>query len=189
VSAGRAGRAGWLALIGAAAAVTVWVAQSPPDEDGGGAAPGEAATFYLREAQLAETGPDGRWQVQVEADSARESAPGSRLVELTGVRALYHPGGDDAWRLSADRGELPPGGQKLALAGAVRLTPAEGTRRFGPVVTTPTLEVDLVREVASTAAAVRIDFGRHALLARGMEADMRAGTLRLESELHGTFTP
>ena len=56
-------------------------------------------------------------------------------------------------------------------------------------VTLDTLRYDVPEGVASTKDDVRIDFGGHTLTARGMVANMKERTLRLESKVHGRFQP
>jgi lipopolysaccharide export system protein LptC len=46
-----------------------------------------------------------------------------------------------------------------------------------------------VTEVADTRAPVELAFGAHRVRALGMRADLKSGTLRLESDVNGRFTP
>lgn len=172
--------------FGLLAAVTAWWGHRPEDAPIANGAQPTAPAYSLREAVLEETGPDGRWRLRIETATASEAAPGTREIDLNQVRALYHPGSPDAWRLQASRGHLPAGGRRLQLAGEVRLQPVS-LRDHTPDISTDRLSVDLDRERATTAAPVTIHFGPHALEAKGLTADMKAGTLRLESALHGTF--
>jgi len=43
--------------------------------------------------------------------------------------------------------------------------------------------------VASTKSDVRIDFGQHTLTARGLVANLKERTVRLESRVNGRFLP
>jgi len=173
--------------FGLLAAVTAWWAHRPEVIPEAGAVHLSAPVYSLREATLDETGPDGRWRLRVEADQAREAAPDSREIALEGVKAVYHPGSPRAWRLQAREGRLPAGSHRLLLKGDVRLQPSRADIVVDARIRTSTLTVDLDGERATTPAAVEVYFGRHALTARGLTADMKAGTLRLESALHGTF--
>lgn len=172
--------------FGLLAAVTAWWSHRPDEAPAVNGAMQSAPAYSLRDAVLEETGPDGRWRLRIETATAREATPGSREIELNAVRALYHPGSADAWRLQARQGHLPAGGHRLQLTGEVRLQPVS-TRDHTPTITTGRLSVDLERERATTPAPVTIHFGPHALNAKGLTADMKAGTLRLESALHGNF--
>lgn len=169
------------------AAATAWWAHRPAEMTDAVSGTVASPVYGLRDAVLEETGPDGRWRLRIEAEEARESAPASREIDLSGVQAVYHPGSPRAWQLQARSGRLPADSGRLVLSGDVRLRPADGSRGAEASIRTSRLEVDLDRERATTRAPVQVDFGKHALLARGLDADMKAGTVRLESDLHGTF--
>jgi lipopolysaccharide export system protein LptC len=53
----------------------------------------------------------------------------------------------------------------------------------------PSLSLDTAAEVATTRDEVELDFGRHVLRARGLRADLKGETLRLESSVNGRFLP
>ena len=56
---------------------------------------------------------------------------------------------------------------------------------------TVAVELEVIRTLndrgIETEAPVKLRWSGHELTARGMEADMKAGTLRLESEVNGRF--
>jgi LPS export ABC transporter protein LptC len=54
---------------------------------------------------------------------------------------------------------------------------------------TARLQLDTVAEVADTRAPVELAFGAHRMRALGMHADLKSGTVRLESNVSGRFTP
>jgi LPS export ABC transporter protein LptC len=176
-----------LSGFGLLAAITAWWGYSPEEAPEAGGQSLANPAYSLRSAVLEETGPDGRWRLQIKTDTASESAPGSREIDLQGVHALYHPGSPDAWRLQAKEGHLPAGGHRLLLSGAVELQPVATRKTTSPRISTARLALDLEHERATTRAPVTIHFGPHALGATGLTADMKAGTLQLESALHGTF--
>jgi LPS export ABC transporter protein LptC len=49
--------------------------------------------------------------------------------------------------------------------------------------------LDTEAELAQTRSEVELAFGRHRITAQGMRADLKAGSLRLVSDVHGLFTP
>jgi LPS export ABC transporter protein LptC len=57
------------------------------------------------------------------------------------------------------------------------------------VVRTDALTYDVPSGVASTRSDVRIEFGVHTLTARGMVANLKERTMRLESKVNGHFQP
>ena len=54
---------------------------------------------------------------------------------------------------------------------------------------TDTLSYDVPNAIASTQSDVRIDFGPHTLTARGLIANLKDRTMRLESKVNGRFQP
>jgi len=60
----------------------------------------------------------------------------------------------------------------------------------GPaVIQSDTMSYDVPEGVASTESDVRISFGNHALNARGLVANLKERTVRLESRVNGHFQP
>ena len=57
------------------------------------------------------------------------------------------------------------------------------------MVRTDTLSYDVPGSIASTKDDVRIDFAEHTLTARGLVANLKERTLRLESKVSGRFHP
>jgi LPS export ABC transporter protein LptC len=57
------------------------------------------------------------------------------------------------------------------------------------VVHTDALTYDVTDSIASTKSDVRIDFGAHTLTARGLVANLKERTMRLESKVNGRFQP
>jgi LPS export ABC transporter protein LptC len=88
-----------------------------------------------------------------------------------------------------DVAHVQPDGKVVDVTGNVRLQ-GEGTGREGSaVVRTDTLSYDVPDAVASTKSDVRIEFGGHVLTARGLVANLKERTLRLESKVNGRFQP
>jgi lipopolysaccharide export system protein LptC len=57
------------------------------------------------------------------------------------------------------------------------------------VLHTDTMRYDVPDAVASTKDDVRIDFAGHTLTARGLVANLKERTVRLESKVNGHFHP
>ena len=51
------------------------------------------------------------------------------------------------------------------------------------------MTLDTVAETAQTNSPVELAFGMHRMHALGMRADLKAGNLRLVSDVNGHFTP
>ena len=160
--------------------------------------PGYAAT----DAQVIETGYDGRERYRLNARVIRQRTE-SGVIELENLAMNYHiqsqdksrtstsatPVSADVWHLTSDRGEVRANGDDVELTGNVRVTgPAPGGGE--PLsLTTETMRINTPTEFIETSAPVKLRWSGHVIDARGMQADLKAGTLRLESDVNGHFYP
>jgi LPS export ABC transporter protein LptC len=166
-------------------------ANMPPD-------PGYAAL----DAEVIETGYDGRERYRLTAKVIRQQIQ-SGVIDLEDLAMNYHPGAQaempgeqptdlpagETWHLKSDRGQVRADGDDVQLNGNVVVTgPAPGTG--APLqLTTDNIRINTPTEFIETQAPVKVIWSGHELTARGMEADLKAGTLRLESDVHGEFSP
>jgi LPS export ABC transporter protein LptC len=164
----------------------------PPD-------PGYAA----RDAEVIETGYDGRERYRLNARVVRQQSDGG-VIDLEQLQMDYHPGAQPAvpgerpasgpaateiWHLKSDRGQVRSNGDDVQLSGNVVVTgPAPGTGAPLTLIT-ESMRINTPTEFIQTDAPVRVLWSGHELVSRGMQADLKAGTLRLESEVHGEFSP
>ena len=95
---------------------------------------------------------------------------------------------------------MPEPGPSRRRAGACRPTaarccsratsPSAGSEDQGsPVIVTDRLTYDTTADYIQTPEFVSIRFGNHVLGGRGLRANLNTGTLRLESNVNGRFTP
>jgi LPS export ABC transporter protein LptC len=156
------------------------------------APPPAAATgrpgYFLTGVQLEEFGNDGSLRIGLESRTANED-PASGAVRLSEVEVDYHAPNGRPWRLTATAARVPPAGRLVEFEGNVRLNGMPAGRSDTAELRTEHLTLDTVAERAETGSPVELAFGRHLMQARGMRADLKAGSLRLESEVHGIFTP
>ena len=166
-------------------------AAMPPD-------PGYAAL----DAEVIETGYDGRERYRLTAKVIRQQTQ-SGVIDLEDLAMNYHPGAQaelpgeqptdrpagETWHLKSDRGQVRANGDDVQLTGNVVVTgPAPGSG--APLkLTTDDMRINTPTEFIETQAPVKVSWSGHELTARGMEADLKAGTLRLESDVHGEFSP
>lgn len=167
-------------------------AELPPD-------PGYAA----RDAQIVETGYDGQERYRLNAAFIRQQGE-SGVIELDQIEMHYHPAaqGDvageqpvrpvrpgDVWNLRADRGVVRANGDDVQLTGNVQVTgPAPGSG-VPLKLTTERMRINTPTEFIETDAPVSLVWSGHTLTGVGMQADLKAGKLRLESDVHGEFLP
>jgi LPS export ABC transporter protein LptC len=157
--------------------------------------------YAARDAQLIETGYDGIERYRLDARVIRQRTE-SGVIELEGLSMNYRiePKGEpegavpaspsaDVWHLTSDHGEVRSNGDDVQLRGNVHVTgPAPGTGE--PLsLTTDNMRINTPTQFIETSAPVKLRWSGHEINARGMEADLKAGTLRLESDVHGHFFP
>jgi LPS export ABC transporter protein LptC len=190
-----------IAVIAAAYFIGV---RGPEDADTDAASatapdPGYAA----RDAQVIETGYDGRERYRLNARVIRQRTD-SGIIELEDLSMNYRiesqdrPPGEpasvgtasaDVWHLTSDHGEVRANGDDVELKGNVRVVgPAPGSGE--PLsLTTESMRINTPTQFIETRAPVKLRWSGHVLDARGMQADLKAGTLRLESDVNGHFFP
>ncbi|MCU0974805.1 MAG: LPS export ABC transporter periplasmic protein LptC [Steroidobacteraceae bacterium] len=148
----------------------------------------ETPRYYLRAATVTEFGADGAVRYELAAERASED-PGTGTVLLETVTIDYLAEPERRWHVTAERGHLAHGAPVVELEGSVELT-GRGEGLLQPaVLRSPSLSLDTEARVASTAAQVELDFGRHSLHAKGLQADLKGETLQLESLVNGRFLP
>ncbi len=172
-----------LGLLTLLAAASWWLAR--PDSDGP-AAPAAIVQpgYYLTGAELEQTDATGRLTLKVHAANARQvEQHGDVTLEQLKVNYLPEPGRD--WVMTSLGGTLLPSGKTVLLAGDVRVSfPDEG----GAVMRTEHLKLDVDQQRATTDDAVHMQMSTNQVSARGMQADLKRETVRLESAVNGTFT-
>jgi len=161
--------------------------------------------YSAREAEVIETGYDGRERYRLNASVVRQHSD-SGVIDLENLKMDYHPGAQvvvpgerpitgkaaaEIWHLRSDRGQVRANGDDVQLSGNVVITgPAPGTEAGEPLMlTTETMRINTPTEFIQTDAPVRIRWSGYELTSLGMQADLKAGTLRLESDVHGEFSP
>jgi LPS export ABC transporter protein LptC len=181
-----AGPVALLFLIGLAAG-SWWLARRDEDVQRAAAPVTAQPGYYLRDATLDQTDATGRLTLRVHAAHAAQDA-GQGAVRLEQLEAHYFPEPGHDWLMTSTAGSLPPTLRVVEFVGDVRLRAAAAAAATGAVVRTEHLSLDLDTNLATTTDPVHIDFGSHVMNARGLRADLKQETLRLESAVNGTFT-
>ena len=172
-----------LGLLTLLAAAAWWLAQ--PDSDGP-AAPAAVVQpgYYLTGAELEQTDATGRLTLKVRAANARQvEQHGDVSLEQLKVDYLPDPGRD--WVMTSVGGTLLPSGRTVLLAGDVRVLFPD---QRGATLRTEHLRLDVDQQLASTSDTVHMQMSTNQVSARGMQADLKRETVRLESAVNGTFT-
>ncbi len=165
-----------------------WLARPDADDRQRAQAPTAAQPgYYLTDATLEQTDDTGRLTLRVHSAHATQTGAAG-AVHLDQLEVHYFPQPGQDWLMTSNTGSLPPAGRVVQLEGDVRLRAAAAAAATGAVVRTEHLALDVDSTLATTVDPVRIEFGPHAVAARGLRADLKHETLQLESAVNGTFT-
>ena len=160
--------------------------------------PGYAAL----DAQVIETGYDGRERYRLNAKVIRQQSD-SGVIDLETLNMDYHPDAQgnvpgeapspdkaagELWHLKSDHGQVRANGDDVQLHGNVVVTGHAPGSGEPLVLLTESMRINTPTEFIETSAPVKLRWAGHELDAVGMQADLKAGTLRLESDVHGSFS-
>lgn len=161
------------------------IEEDEPAAQVGTAAPG----YYLYGASILGTDEEGRALFRVQAASAEELPAENRLL-LSDVAVRYQPETDVPWVLTATEGHAFLEETYLDFSGAVELTRTEQSDAGGPmVIRTSSLRLEPETFDVYTDGPVSLWFGDRRLDAVGLDANLKAERLALESNIHGEFGP
>ncbi|MDH4260066.1 MAG: LPS export ABC transporter periplasmic protein LptC [Gammaproteobacteria bacterium] len=144
--------------------------------------------YYLKGIVMDEFGADGNPRLALQAATANEE-PLSGAVTVREVIVDYQALEGQGWRLTSSEALVPRGAEAVEFAGDVRMSGRVGDQPGLGEMRTARLTLDTAGEHAETRDTVTLAFGRHLMHARGLQVDLKAGRLKLESEVHGLFTP
>ena len=178
-----------MVAIVAGAASLLNLLDGRPRRSHGRRTPGRSsAATTCCEARLTELGDDGRPRVTVSAQSIEQQLP-DQSVRLAQLELDYHTARQGQWHVTADDGRMPNDRSTLLLSGNVRVTGSAERSEGEAMIRTDELAYDTRTNVVQTAAPVTVQFGPHQLRGRGMRVGLNEGTLRLESNVNGQFSP
>jgi LPS export ABC transporter protein LptC len=174
------------ALAVVAAATLAYGLFDGEDDDIGTTVVEEPRGYYLTEATLTEVGPDGTPRTVLRAERI-EQQTSDESVLLSDLTLDYRTANAGTWTVTAARGRLPPGAKSVRLSGDVVIRGTES--RGSAVIRTDELNYDTVTSLVETEEPVAVQFGAHRLEGRGLRVALNEGRLKLESDVHGRFTP
>jgi LPS export ABC transporter protein LptC len=177
-------------LVLAILAAATWVATWDRQDSGPPAAPTTARPlgYYAHGARILVTDAQGRVTARVRADRLDE-LPDEQLLRLEGISVEYEPADETAWSISAASASAPKDGSLLDLSGdvQVRSMPTDGATQ--QTITTQALRFWPNTSNVESEAPVEIHIGDWRFHTVGLRMDLKGDTLRLESQVHGTFAP
>jgi len=183
-------------LLGALAALTYWLdaqVQSPPARRDGSTR--HDPDLFLQDFKAITFDANGNARETLSATRA-EHFPDDESAELAKPRLSLSETGRPTMTVTADRGRIDGDRDNGDFSGNVRVerdadpnTPA-GSERAGPVtLSTSALHVTTKEQRVQTREAVTIEDPRGIIHGKGLEFDNKAKTLRLDSQVSGTFQP
>jgi LPS export ABC transporter protein LptC len=142
--------------------------------------------YYMNDATLTEMGKDGRPRVIVHAVNIEQQLS-DQSVRMSQLELDYHTKESGNWHVTAREGAMPADRKSIQLSGDVAITGVES--RGEALIRTERLSYDIDDAIVQTEDPVSVRFGPHLLKARGLHAELNAGTLKLESDVNGHFAP
>ena len=143
--------------------------------------------YYLKNAILTDYALSGDPSMRITAERIDQIDHGNE-VALYNVKVDYQAPNGQAWVMVGDVAHIQPGGTVVDVSGNVRLL-GEATGHGDAVILTDRLSYNVPDAIASTSSDVRIEFAQQTLTARGLIANLKARTMRLESKVNGRFHP
>jgi lipopolysaccharide export system protein LptC len=145
--------------------------------------------YFLKDAVLTDYDALGAPSIRIEAKRIEQVAHGNE-VALFDVKVEYKPPEGESWTLFGDTAHVVQGAKIVDVQGNVRLEgESTGSKGLIPVVHTDSLSYDVDKQIVTTHDDVRLDFGPNVVTARGLYANLKDRTMRLEYKVHGTFHP
>jgi lipopolysaccharide export system protein LptC len=177
-------------LAVAALIISTWILTSPKHRlaTEHGAQQSDLPGYYLKNAILTDYDAAGDPSIRIEAERIDQIAHGNE-VALYNVRVNYDAPNGQTWVLFGDTAHVQPGGKVIDVAGNVRLQGESPSIQGTAVIHTDTLSYNVPESIASTKSDVRVDYGHHVITGRGMIANLKERTIRLESKVNGRFLP
>jgi LPS export ABC transporter protein LptC len=169
-----------------AAAVLAWRMLAGYDSQIETRATEDRRGYYLDDATLTEMGADGAPRIVLRAVHVEQQLSDQSVLH-SDLSVDYNAAEAGTWTLTADRGRLLADAKSLQLSGNVVVKGAEA--RGEAVIQTDQLTYETQSGLVQTAEPVAVRFGKHRLEGRGLRVALNDGTLRLESNVHGRFTP
>jgi LPS export ABC transporter protein LptC len=174
-----------------ALAISTWISLTSParrPQPMSNAGKADLPGYYLKNTVLMDYDEAGVPTIRIEAERIDQIAHTPEVV-LNNVRVNYLSQNGQNWVMFGDVAHVQPGGKAVDVSGNVRLQGESVDRSPSAVVHTDALTYDVTDSIASTKSDVRIDFGEQSLTGRGLVANLKERTLRLESKVHGRFQP
>ncbi len=144
--------------------------------------------YAAKQARLIETGADGHPLYTLDADLINEP-PGTNNVELRQVRMGFRDDAGNEWTGRADNGVAGQDTGKVELSGDVQVSGILPGMNEQASIRTERLFIDTRAQQVTTEAAFALTLAGRQIQGIGLSADLKDRVVRLESSVHGTYSP
>jgi LPS export ABC transporter protein LptC len=144
--------------------------------------------YSVTDAELIETDAEGAPRYRLVAERIVQD-PASLLIEVERPMLSIHEQGAVAWRVSADRGELPANTRTMQLTGRVEVISARAEETPTLYLNADTLRYDFINGIADTETDVTLVIDGHELQGTGLQANLKTRRVRLNESVQGRFRP
>jgi lipopolysaccharide export system protein LptC len=152
----------------------------PPTQDLG---------YGARDAQLIETGPDGRPKYTLNAKSIEQHASDDR-VELHTVHMIVNDEAGNRWTVDAQRGDIAHAGENIELSGDVHIDGTLPGTGAPADISSERVSLNTRTNVVTSDDPVTLAWGTNRQIHTvGIMANLKDSHVRLESKVHGIFQP
>jgi LPS export ABC transporter protein LptC len=150
--------------------------------------PTEEPGYSARNAELIETGDDGRPVYTLLADRVRQH-PNDNRTQLDQPRMTFVASDGNTWHIKSRAGQIRDDGVNVVLYGDVHVNGSLPGSDAPAVIDTSILNFDTKQEIVTTHAPVTLDWNGRKLSGTGLIAKLPDHLVRLESRIHGSFPP
>jgi LPS export ABC transporter protein LptC len=150
--------------------------------------PAEDLGYGARDAQLIETGPDGRPKYTLNAKLI-EQHPKNDSVQLEVVHMILDDADGNRWTVDAQRGNILSGGDNIDLSGDVHVSGLLPGTQDPADISSDRLSFDTRTDVVTTEDPVTLLLQGRQIHSVGIIARLKDSHVRLESAVHGIFQP
>ena len=177
----------FLSLLAATAVLSVFLNYGNSDSGVKKSRPELSLAYYLDQAELTGTAPDGTVLYRIQTRRAEQSKDDDS-IQLEKIEMTYGAPTGVPWELHAERGRMPADASIIELEGnVVAVSGSDHAQRTE--IRTQRMEIDPETMLASTNRRVLMLFAGKRLNATGMEANFITNKLELLSNVNGKFTP
>ena len=144
--------------------------------------------YGARDAQLIETGADGRPKYTLNAKLI-EQHPKDQSVQLQTVHMILNDADGNRWTVDAEHGDIVGDGVNINLSGAVHVAgQLPGTDQPADI-TSERLSFDTRADIVTSTDPVTFSWAGRQIHAVGIVANLKDSHVQLESAVHGIFQP